>query len=181
MQRLLTSDILRSDGDVDVEQFLDGETVALLVAHHGHVVQAVEVGQRLGVSLVFYELLCAAVQQADVRVGGADRLQHVEALQAACSVPGCQSELVVDLPLRRAPAPGGARRGPRGAAARSSAPCCGLASLRESTHLWGGRHFQYLIFIIFSRWKRQLCLPKFKLPYVFFILLAVSDLMLMID
>ena len=33
--------------DVDVEQLLDGEAEALLVDHHGYIVQPVEVGESL--------------------------------------------------------------------------------------------------------------------------------------
>ena len=43
----LTSDVLGPQWHVDVEELLNGEREALLVAHHGHVVQAVKVGQSL--------------------------------------------------------------------------------------------------------------------------------------
>ena len=42
-----TSDVLGPQWDIDVKELLDGEREALLVDHHGHVVQSVEVGQRL--------------------------------------------------------------------------------------------------------------------------------------
>ncbi len=44
------------------------------VGHHGHVVEAVKVGQRLQVRLVLAQLLGAAVQQSDVRVRAYDLL-----------------------------------------------------------------------------------------------------------
>src|SRR3546814_4975098 len=46
----------------------------MLLAHRRHVVEAVEVGHRLQVGLVLDELLGAAMQQADVRVGALDHL-----------------------------------------------------------------------------------------------------------
>ena len=41
------ADVLGPQGNVDVEELLHGEAVALLIAHHAHVVQAVEVWQSL--------------------------------------------------------------------------------------------------------------------------------------
>lgn len=55
--------------DLDVQELLDGEGEALLVGHHGDVVETVKVGQGLEVRLVLAELLGASVQQADVGVG----------------------------------------------------------------------------------------------------------------
>lgn len=46
-EAVLTSDPLRPEGRADVEQLLHGQGVGLLVAHHGDVVQAVEIGQGL--------------------------------------------------------------------------------------------------------------------------------------
>ena len=43
----LTSDVLGPQWHVYVEELLDGERKALLVDHHGHIIQAVKVGQRL--------------------------------------------------------------------------------------------------------------------------------------
>lgn len=62
-------DVLGADGDVDVQQLLDSQGEALLVGHHGDVVQTVKVGQGLQICPVLDELLCATVQQADVGVG----------------------------------------------------------------------------------------------------------------
>ena len=70
----LTADPLGALWDIDAEQLLDGQRVGLLVTHHRHVVEPVEVGQRLRVGLVLDQLLSAAVQQADVRVGVEYRL-----------------------------------------------------------------------------------------------------------
>uniref|UniRef100_A0A8W7PRP2 Uncharacterized protein n=1 Tax=Anopheles coluzzii TaxID=1518534 RepID=A0A8W7PRP2_ANOCL len=68
------ADVLGPQRDVDVEQLLDRERVALLVAHHRHVVEPVEVRQRLRVRLVLDQLLGAAVQQPDVRIRPHHRL-----------------------------------------------------------------------------------------------------------
>lgn len=43
-----TSDPLRPRRRLDVQQFLHSQRVGLLIAHHGHVVQPVEVGKGLG-------------------------------------------------------------------------------------------------------------------------------------
>ena len=42
-----TSDPLGAERSLDVEQLLHGQRVGLLVAHHGHVVQTIKVGQCL--------------------------------------------------------------------------------------------------------------------------------------
>lgn len=42
-----TSDPLCARWSLDIEQFLHSQRVSLLVAHHGDVVQAVEVGESL--------------------------------------------------------------------------------------------------------------------------------------
>jgi len=68
------ADPLCALGDLNVEQLLDGERVALLVRHHGHVVESVEVRQGLRVRLVLDELFRAAVQEANVGIGAEDLL-----------------------------------------------------------------------------------------------------------
>jgi hypothetical protein len=68
------TDVLGTDGDVDVQQLLNSEREALLVGHHGNIVEAVEVGQGLQVCAVLDELLSAAVQQSNVGVGAHDLL-----------------------------------------------------------------------------------------------------------
>jgi len=73
------ADVLRTDRCLDAEQLLDGAHVAVLVAHHGHVVQPVHVADTLVERLGLGELLGAAVQQPDVRVGAVDDLAvHLE-------------------------------------------------------------------------------------------------------
>merc|ERR1719309_492142 len=57
-----------------VEKLLHCQTVGLLVAHHAHIVQSVEVGQSLHVRLVLDELLSPAVEQSNVRVSSRDGL-----------------------------------------------------------------------------------------------------------
>ena len=42
-----TSNVLGSNRNIDVEKSLNSECIALLVAHHGHVVQAIEERQCL--------------------------------------------------------------------------------------------------------------------------------------
>lgn len=64
-----SADVLGSFGNLNVEKLLDSEGEALLVCHHGNVVEAVKVGQGLEIRLVLDELLGTAVQQTDVGVG----------------------------------------------------------------------------------------------------------------
>lgn len=66
------SDPLGSLGNLNVQELLDGQTEALLVGHHGDVVQTVKVGQRLQICLVLNQLLGTTVQQTDMRVGTDD-------------------------------------------------------------------------------------------------------------
>ena len=61
-------------GNLNVQQLLDGQGKALLVCHHGDVIQTVEVGKGLQIGLVFDELLCTTVEETDVRVGANDLL-----------------------------------------------------------------------------------------------------------
>ncbi len=62
----LTPNPLRPRRYVDAEKLLDGKRKRLLVVHHGDIIEAVEVGQRLSVGLVFAQLLRCAMQQANV-------------------------------------------------------------------------------------------------------------------
>ena len=61
-----------ADGDVDAEQFFYGETIRLLVDHHGYVVEPVHIGQVLQVGAGFGEFFGASVQEADMGVGADD-------------------------------------------------------------------------------------------------------------
>lgn len=63
------TNVLGTIRDLNVQQLLNSEGVALLVGHHGDVVQSVEVGQSLQIRLILDQLLGSAVQQTDVRVG----------------------------------------------------------------------------------------------------------------
>lgn len=74
MHVVFTSNILGAQRHVYVQQLLDRQGEALLIAHHGDIVQAIEVGQRLHVGLVLDQLFRAAVQEADVRIGAEDDL-----------------------------------------------------------------------------------------------------------
>jgi hypothetical protein len=64
----LTSNVLGSDGDVNIEELLDGETVTLLVAHHRDVVEPVEIGEGLSVGLVLDQFFSAPMQQTNMGV-----------------------------------------------------------------------------------------------------------------
>ena len=62
-------DVLGTNRDINVKQLLDSQREALLVGHHGDIVETVEVGQRLEVCPVLDELLCASMQQSYMGVG----------------------------------------------------------------------------------------------------------------
>lgn len=64
--------ILRAQRHFEVEQLLDREHIAMLHAHRRAIVEAIEVGQRLRIGLVFDQLLGAAMQQADMRIDAFD-------------------------------------------------------------------------------------------------------------
>ena len=68
------ADHLRAARHRRVRQRLHRHRVPLLLRHHRDVVEAVEVRQRLLVVLVLDQLLGAAVEEADVRVGALDHL-----------------------------------------------------------------------------------------------------------
>lgn len=66
------SDVLGTVGDLNVQKLLDSKSKALLVCHHGDIVQTVEVWQSLEIGLVLDQLFGSSVQQADVRIGSDD-------------------------------------------------------------------------------------------------------------
>ena len=74
------ADIFGARRRLDPEQFLDGEREGVLLAHRRDVIEPVEIGDGLEIGLVFDELLGAAVQEADMRIGALDHfavhLQH---------------------------------------------------------------------------------------------------------
>jgi len=51
-----------------INQLLHGQRVGMLLGHHGNIVQAVEIGESLEITLVFNELLGTAVKQTNVWV-----------------------------------------------------------------------------------------------------------------
>merc|ERR1712110_1216999 len=61
-------DILGPEGHVDVEQLLNSQRIGLLIAHHGHIVKSIKVGESLQICLVLYKLLSASVKKANVGV-----------------------------------------------------------------------------------------------------------------
>ena len=72
-------DPLRPRRRGDAEQLLLRQHPGVLHAHRADVVEPVEIWQRLQVALVLHQLLGAAVQQADMRVGALDHLAvHLE-------------------------------------------------------------------------------------------------------
>ena len=74
------ADILSAQRRPHTEQFLDRQHVAVLVAHHGHVVEPIHVADALIERLAFGQLLGTPMQQADMRIRAlndfAVHLQH---------------------------------------------------------------------------------------------------------
>ena len=66
------TDVLRPNWHLNTQQLFDGQAVSVLVAHHGHVIQAVHVRQGLDVGLGFGQFFGGAVQQTDVRISSLD-------------------------------------------------------------------------------------------------------------
>ncbi len=58
----------------DADQLLDRERIGMLLVHRRHVVEPVEIGQRLEIGLVLDQLLGAAMQQPDMRIDALDHL-----------------------------------------------------------------------------------------------------------
>ncbi len=73
------ADILRARRRLDAQQLFDGADERMLLVHRADIVQAIEIGRRLGIGLVFDQLLGAAMQQADMRIRALDDLAaHLE-------------------------------------------------------------------------------------------------------
>ena len=62
------ANVLTALGRRDPQELLDGEREGMLLVHRRHVVQPVEVRDRLQVGLVLDQLLGAAVKQPDMRI-----------------------------------------------------------------------------------------------------------------
>ena len=63
------ADVLRPLWRCNTEQLLDREHIAVLVAHHGYIVEPVHITNRLVVGLRLGQFLGRAVQQPDMRIG----------------------------------------------------------------------------------------------------------------
>ena len=81
------TDVLCTQRRLDTEQFFDRQHIAVLVAHHGHVIEPVHVTDTLVIRLALGQFFGAAMQQTDMRVGALDHLavhfQH-QAQHAVC-------------------------------------------------------------------------------------------------
>ena len=99
-------DVLRPQRRLDAQQLFDRQHIAVLVAHHGHVVEPVHVADALIERLVLGELLGRPVQQTDMRVGTLDHLAIELEHQAQHTVRGRMlrpevHRVVLDLRHRR--------------------------------------------------------------------------------
>src|SRR5690554_3662488 len=66
------TDVLRTQRHLNTQQLFDCHHIGVLVAHHGNVVEAVHIGQRLQKRFVLGQFFGGAVQQTNVRVGTLD-------------------------------------------------------------------------------------------------------------
>ena len=105
------ADPLRALRHLDAEQLLGRQRERVLLRHRAHVVEPVEIRHRLHVGLVLDQLLGAAMQQADMRIGALDDLAvHLEdqpqhavrgrVLRAEIHARGCRSRPVLPVPAR---------------------------------------------------------------------------------
>ena len=60
--------VLGAYGHFQSHEFLNRQTIGVLIAHHGHVVQPVHVGQGLDEGFALGQFFGSAVQQPDMRV-----------------------------------------------------------------------------------------------------------------
>ena len=63
------TDVLRANRHIKAHELFNGQAIRMLVAHHGHIVEAVHVGQGLQIGFALGQFFSGPVQQADVRVG----------------------------------------------------------------------------------------------------------------
>lgn len=63
------TDVLGTLRNLNIQQLLNRKREALLVGHHGDIIQSIEVRQSLEICAVLDELLRASVQQANVWIG----------------------------------------------------------------------------------------------------------------
>ena len=74
------ADVLAALGHLEAEQLLDAKREGVLLVHRRDIVEPVEIGHRLQVGLVLDQLLGAAMQEPDMRIGALDdlavHLQH---------------------------------------------------------------------------------------------------------
>ena len=69
-----SADPLGTLGNLNVQQLLNSQGEALLVGHHGNIVQTIKVGQCLQVCLVLDQLLGTTVQQTNMGICADDLL-----------------------------------------------------------------------------------------------------------
>ena len=74
------ADVLRTLGHFNAHHLFNRQAIRMLVAHHRDIIQAIHVGERLDVGARLSQFFCAAMQEADVRIGALDhftiQLQH---------------------------------------------------------------------------------------------------------
>ena len=68
------ADQLRAARDLQAQHLLDGQAEGVFLVHRRNVVEPIEIGDVLDVGPRLHQLLGAAMQQADMRIGAVDHL-----------------------------------------------------------------------------------------------------------
>src|SRR5690606_30510862 len=68
------TDELATPRHFDAQHALNGQSIGMLLVHRCHIVEAIEIGQRLKIGLVLDQLFGAAVKQANMRINALDEL-----------------------------------------------------------------------------------------------------------
>lgn len=68
------ADMLGPHGNLNPKELFRREAEGVLLVHRRHVIEAVEIGDRLKIGLVLDQLFCAAVKQSDMRIDALDDL-----------------------------------------------------------------------------------------------------------
>ena len=93
------ANILRTNRHLNTQQLFNCQTIGMLIAHHGHIIEPIHVWQCLNESFVFSQFLRCAMQQANMRIGAfnhfAVQLQHQSQHPVRRRVLGAEIQRVI--------------------------------------------------------------------------------------
>src|SRR5262245_24282421 len=125
-------------GHGDADKLLDRERIGVLLVHRRHIVEPVEIGQRLEIGLVLDQLLGAAMEQADMRIDPLDHLAVELEHEPEHAVGGRMLRAEIDGELALVPGPLaaiGVHGRSLGVGHHASAPLAALARLASTPRL----------------------------------------------